>query len=70
MATAVSPVMSDMFYARALGFDFAFTLEDVTPGANAERVELAQRWLAELVARGELRRLDRRFGRYYEWVNT
>ena len=68
MAT-ISPVMSDMFYQRALAFDIAFTLEDVAPLANAERLQLAQRWLADLVARGELRRIDRRFGRFYEWVN-
>lgn len=67
---AVSSVMSDMFYQAALGFDRPFTLEDITPDAIVGRRALAQQWLDELVARGELLlRSSVSSTVTYRWVN-
>lgn len=69
---AVSDVMSDMLYQRALAFERAFTLAELVPGANQERRQVARVWLNQLIERGELVR-TKTDGRYantwYEWVN-
>lgn len=66
----VSSVLSDSFYQAALDFTVPFTLSDIAPRANAERRLAAQRWLAERVERGELKRTRTRSGSFFEWVNT
>lgn len=66
----IDKILSDRLYNQALKFVCPFVITDlIGVAAVPELNDVAQRWLDELVQRGELKRTKQPRQTFYEWIN-